>query len=396
MKNKYTILAFALFSVCTTGCYDNVGEVIESSYIENVWVEPEYKFTRNGISNVDVQECLFLKEPIDYFYNSYLKSARIMNESAWETARTYFQQGEYGLSPREELATSAAHVADREKIVADFEKWIDTSRRISGYYVDNQNKNNHRNRDAEPGISGYVGQNVGDANIFFVDEKGFVVAEVFRYAIMGAIYLDKILNVHLLEEDVFSPEVCGAHENLELMKGRNYTQLEHHLDLAKGYYDFWKPLAAAEGIPALKESDRKIFYALVQARRLLEHYQYDEAKPELAVVRSELSRVVAIRVMNLLLGPNTIVNVQEESKYAFTFLSQACGLIYSLQFTINENGIPYFSYQEVQDMLALLVQGQGLWEKERLLSGDDVPGSLRNIALQVGNRFGISIEEIER
>ena len=396
MKIDKYVLGLSLLTFAVTGCDDNVGEVIESSYIENVWVEPVYKFSRNGISSVDVQECQLLKEPIDYFYRSALKPAKIKNESTWESSKRYYEEGEYGLKPKEELSRSELHLKDRDKVVADFDSWIDGSKRIAGFYVANSEKNEHRNREAVPGQSGFVGQNITDANIYFVDEKGLVVAEAFNYAIMGAIYLDKILNVHLSEELVFSPENCRAHENLELVNGRNYTELEHQLDLAKGYYDFWKPLTAAEGIPALKESDRKIYYALVQGRMLLQHFQYEEAKEQLAIVRNELSRVVAIRAMNLLLGPNTLVNVEEDPKYAFSFLSQAYGLIYSLQFTLTEEGAPCFSYDEVHRMLADLSQGAGFWEKDRLLSGEETAGSLRNIAAVIGDRFGIAIKDIER
>ena len=69
-----------------------------------------------------------------------------------------------------------------------------------------------------------------------MDERGIAVAEVYRYAVMGAIYLDKILNVHLSEDVTENPEVRSAHDLTQLSAGHNYTELEHHWDLAYGYY----------------------------------------------------------------------------------------------------------------------------------------------------------------
>ena len=69
---------------------------------------------------------------------------------------------------------------------------------------------------------------------------GIAVAEVYKYAIMGAIYLDKILNIHLSEQILENNEVLVRNDLTQLLPGHNYTELEHHWDLAYGYYDFWK------------------------------------------------------------------------------------------------------------------------------------------------------------
>lgn len=393
MEKIHLVAEFVLLSVAA--CNDGAGETVDSSYIENVWTEPEYKFLRNGRSSVDLLECRFLKDPIDYFYSSFLKKADIRNEQVWQRARKYYEEGEYGLKPKEELCSSPTHRNDRTKVVSDFDGWIDTSKRIAGFYATGTD-NALRRQETEPGQCGYIGRNIADENILFADEKGMVVSELFSYAIMGAVYLDKILNWHLNEEVIFTSENCNAHENLELLAGRNYTQIEHHLDLAKGYYEFWRPLAASDGIPVLWESDRKISYAFVEARQLLARSQYEQAKGQFRIIRRELSKVVGARVMNTLLGPNTLVNMGEDPKYAFGFISRACGLIYALQFTLKEDGTSYFTYDEVKAFLDEMTEGDGFWNQGRLLAGEEQSGSLKNIATRVGERFGISLQDIER
>ena len=390
----HVIVTLALLT--TVSCDDNVGETIESSFLENVWVEPVYKFSRNGSSSVDVQECEFLKEPIDYFYNSFLRKANLKNESSWIRAKQYYEEGEYGLKPKEELCSSSVHRTNRKKVMADFDSLIENSKRIAGFFGPDTNGEDIRLREAAEGKSGYIGLTIADENILYADEQGLVVSEAFNYAIMGAVYLDKILNLHLNDEVIFSAENCASHDNLELVRGKNYTVVEHHLDLAKGYYDYWKPLAASDGITVLKGSDRKILYAFVEARRQLIRSQYDLAREQLQIIKRELSKVAGVRAMSSLVGPNTLVNMQESPKYAFGFISKACGLIYALQFTIQEDGTPFFTYDEVKALTDELKADVGFWNKERLLGNEDQSGSLRNIAAKIGVRFGITLNEIEK
>ena len=390
----HLIVTLALLT--TVSCDDNVGETIESSFLENVWVEPVYKFSRNGSSSVDIQECEFLKEPIDYFYNSFLRKANLKNEASWVRAKQYYEEGEYGLKPKEELCSSTVHRTNRIKVIADFDSLIESSKRIAGFYEPDTNGEDIRMREAAVGKSGYIGLNIADENILYADDQGLVVSEQFKYAIMGAVYLDKILNLHLNEEVIFSGENCTSHDNLELVRGKNYTQVEHHLDLAKGYYEYWKPLAVSDGITALKESDRKILYAFVEARRLLIRSRYDLAREQLQIIKRELSKVVGVRAMNSLIGPNTLVNMQENPKYAFGFISKACGLIYALQFTTKEDGTPFFTYDEVKALTDELRAGVGFWDKERLLANENRSGSLKNIAAKIGIRFGVALNEIEK
>ena len=235
----------------------------------------------------------------------------------YDEAMQMFREGEYGLKPQNEIATSTLHLTDRGKILQDFNSWFDMSTRIAG--LGQEKPHERRSTEAQKGITGYVGINIGDKDICFVDERGIAVAEVYRYAVMGAIYLDKILNVHLSEDVTENPEVRSAHDLTQLSAGHNYTELEHHWDLAYGYYDFWKPLAQSEGLPALKDSHRRIFQCFVRGRTYMETSRYDEIKLQADTIRHELGRVVAARAMNLLVGANTFANLKENPNMLFDF-----------------------------------------------------------------------------
>lgn len=385
---------FLCLLMSVTACIEGTNETVESAYQLPVLPEPSYKFSRNGESSVNTLECDFLKYPINRIFSAYLSAARITTLTDSVEMLRLYAEGTYGLKPQEQIATSSAHITNRERILKDFKSWFDASARISG--LGKTNPSNHRNTEAEKGKEGYVGTNIGDKDICFVNEKGIAVAEVYRYAIMGAIYLDKILNVHLSEDVTDSPKLRSAHDLTQMSAGHNYTELEHHWDLAYGYYGFWKSLAQSEGLPALKDSHRRIFHSFVRGRSYLETSRYDEIKLQADTIRHELSRVVAVRAMNLLVGANTFANLKENPKYAFRLLSQAYGLIYASQFARNAQGRPFITYEETRNLLQTLEQGDGLWDKERLLKEEKDEGSLRHLAAQIGQRFEVSLKEIEK
>jgi len=77
------------------------------------------------------------------------------------------------------------------------------------------------------------------------------------------------------------------------------------------------------------------------------------------------------------------------------FLSKGCGSIYSLQFTLQPSGKPYFTYDEVKSYINLLTSGNGLWDKERLLSSETTEGSLKNVAASIGKRYGLTLDDIK-
>lgn len=382
-------LALGLFSAC-----DVQEETVETAYVFPILPEPSYKFSRNGYSNVDVLECGFLKQTLDYIYSGFLREASISTPTDHQNVLQRYKEGEFGVQPAAEVALSPRQSAHRDVVGQDLLNLIEASAKISGYPLESPYP--HRNRPAQMGQSGFVGHDIGDANKFFIDEQGLAPAEVFRFYVMGAIYLDKILGEHLDDRHFINPRLLREHQNVQLVRGRNYTQLEHHLDLAYGYYKHWQGLAHAEGLPILKDSDHKIFIALVQARTLLQYYRYDEVLKQIAIVREELSKVVPARAMNLLVGVNTIANIEERPEHAFDFLSQAIGLIRCLPFTLRPDGKPYFTYEEAQQLVTDLLQGKGLWESQRLLGDEQQTGSLRNIASRVGRPFNISLQDIQR
>ena len=194
---KCLFLSCLLISV--VACTDGINETVISAYQLPVLPEPSYKFSRNGESSVNVLECGFLKSPIDRIFSEYMNEARMSTKRDYDEALRIYHEGNFGLKPQKEVSASSKHLKDRDKILKDIDAWFETSARIAGLGA-NIPSYEHRNREAVKGLTGYVGNGIGDKDVCYVDERGIAVAEVYKYAIMGAIYLDKILNIHLSEQ----------------------------------------------------------------------------------------------------------------------------------------------------------------------------------------------------
>lgn len=395
MKQKTFIYSLLLLLVSVlSSCSQWEGETVESAYREPQIPDPSYQFKRNGSSSVDYLECSLLRDPLDYIYSSYLRPANIMYEGTMTRVKGYFNNGEFGLKPQEELATSSLHKAYRERILNDVEEIFEVTGKLSG--LGQSSPGTYRNHKAVMGEGGYVGIHIGDVNIAFANEKGLVVAEMFNGIIWGGIYLDKILNVHLNDSLYKDSRLRTEHERTALLPGRNYTELEHHWDLAYGYYQYWLPYVQGSGLPLLRESRIKLYNAFARGRLALTEYRYDEVLQQLQVIRAELSKVAAVRAMNLLVSDITVGNLDEDINNALVFLSQACGAVYGLQFTVQESGKPHLSYEQVKAYINELTAGNGLWEKQRLLGDETMTGSLKYVAAQIGKTYGLTLNDVKR
>ena len=135
MKQKTFIYSLLLLLVSVlSSCSQWEGETVESAYREPQIPDPSYQFKRNGSSSVDYLECSLLRDPLDYIYSSYLRPANIMYEGTMTRVKGYFNNGEFGLKPQEELATSSLHKANRKRILNDVEEIFEVTGKLSANF----------------------------------------------------------------------------------------------------------------------------------------------------------------------------------------------------------------------------------------------------------------------
>lgn len=347
--------------------------------------DPKYRFTRNQESSVDTQEPDLLRSTLNELHERFLDQAQIRNQELMNTAQQMFDLGLYGYAPKTYIAQSQMHQEHRDQILADLNAMIEISAKLSGLGAPNPSQ--HRRREAAPMISGFVDGALG-GKLVFVDERGLVVARAFASAILGAINLDQILNVHLDDHVVQSRELERDHENQVLIKGNNYTALEHHWDLAYGYYlQGLRALALSDGIQALRGTARRLDLAFTLGRIDINYHLYDMLPRHVQTIRQELKHVWLTRLEYLLVGGNTLANLGETPTLAFSMLSQAYGMIYALQFLRSLEGKPYFTYQEVKELQAQLVGNKGLWDYKRLRGDGTEMGDLHRIVQMIKTRL---------
>lgn len=393
LLKAWGFIALVALPTYLTSCDKRGDEVVESAYLDPILPEPQYKFARNGYSSVNILECDLLKVPIDRIYSSYLRGAELSNDGLLNDMLSLYKLGEFGLAPSGQVSASSPMQADRARIEADIDDLFERAKALSGYGSDNAYE--IRSRHAKPGTSGLVGKNLGDDNKFFVDGLGVAPAEVFRTYILGAVYMDKMLNQHLYQA-LNAQDLKQKHEALDFLDGHNYTALEHHWDLAYGYYNLLKGLTAPDGLPILKESHRRIVYAFIEGRRALAHYRYQDLEGYAQTIREEVSRALAVRIIDAIQGPNALANLRAGSNYVFMFASQAIGLIRCLPFTNKSTGAAYLTYKEAEQLIQDILGGEGLWEKERISAGADTKGSFANIAQRIAQSYNIKLQDIKR
>lgn len=349
--------------------------------------DPKYRYSRNGESSVDVQEAELTLATLTDLNDRYLSEAYIRTSEQLSQALDLLERGQYGYALLPRAAASTLHRGQAERVGADLKALIRLSAELGGLGAANPNE--HRRREAVPGQSGYIATSAS-ARLSFADGRGVVIAEAFRGYILGSVALDQILGVHLDEDIITSPNLIADHEAQRLSGGKNYTELEHHWDLAYGYYlHALRPLASGNGVQALRGVARRIDLAFTLGRIDIDYHLYDKLPEHMRTIRRELARVLVIRLQTLLMGGNTLANLGEDPRFALSMLSEGYGLIYALQFLRGEDGSPYFSRSEVEELQANLLVGQGLWDAERLVGGANTQGQLQATMQRIRERIAL-------
>lgn len=385
---KYRGIAKALCVLLCLGaasCKHSILQTVETGEIFLPEQDPKYKFVRNQDSSVDTQEAELTLGILQELRERYINEAYIRNQTQLEEAMRLLIEGQYGYAPLKRIARSSAHQPSSAEVLADLRSLIEATAKVSGMGASNPNE--HRRREAMPGRSGYIATSAS-SKLTFVDDRGLVLSEVLSGYLLGALSLDQALGVHLDESIVKSQRLEEAHENQILIDGTNYTELEHHWDLAYGYYrSGLRQLAASNGIITLRGSARRLDLAFTLGRIDIGYHLYDKLEEHTQAIRRELSRILLIRIENLLIGGNTLANLREDPQLAFPMLSEAYGLIYALQFLRTPDGAAYWTISEVKALQAQLLGKGGLWETERLLGKTLHNGDLSKVVQAIKTRI---------
>ena len=84
---------------------------------------------------------------------------------------------------------------------------------------------------------------------------------------------------------------------------------------------------------------------------------YNTRDAQIAIIKTELSKIPAIRAVYYLVGEGKVKLATNDEKSAFHALSEAYGFIWCLRFTQNPlTNLPYFTTEEVKNIRQFIVK----------------------------------------
>jgi hypothetical protein len=303
-------------------------------------------------------------------------------------------------SIRSKVAASAdyfsANTAGSALIKAQFANWLDAQ------YAEIFPA---RNQVAVPGTAGQLADGT---RARYVSAQGLEYNQLVAKSLLGALMLDQMLNNYLGVAVLDAGTNRLENDNGTTLAGEDYTDMEHKWDEAYGYLygtaaNLANPnptigdddsflneyLGRVEDDPDFKGIAGTVFAAFKLGRAAIVAGDYTLRDQQAAIIRTQMSKVVAVRAVFYLQQAKLAINsVPANYGGAFHDLSEAYGFIYSLQFTRRTDApVPYFTGAEVDALLAdLLDDGpNGLW--------DVTPATLDALSATISAAFGFTVAE---
>ena len=250
--------------------------------------------------------------------------------------------------------------------------------------------------------AGVAGTYLDGTSKRFFAANGLEPQEVFLKGMMGACFLDQIVNNYLSINKLDEGSNKENNTNKVLESGKSYTAMEHFWDEAYGYiygaddltvtpnvFKYWSSyinqVNADTDFNTLKAD---INLAFRKGRAAIVANDYESRNAQIDILKTKLALVPAVRAVYYLQDGKAKL-VTDNGAKAFHALSEGYGFIMSLRYT-NKPGTnnPYFSKTEVDTMLASLTSGtNGLW------AIDTLGAKLDALSTQIATRFGFTVAQ---
>ena len=210
---------------------------------------------------------------------------------------------------------------------------------------------------AAPGVPGWVDNRELNA-------KGQELDQFFAKGLIGALCLDQVANGYLSEAKIG--------EGVDNTTRDPYTDMEHHWDEGYGYI---YGIQGADGVTSeeitgdnllgkylTKYEDHRatVYNAFIEGRKGIVENCSEVRNAQAQIIKETLSKVVAIRAAYYL--EDAALQTDLSSAY-FHSLSEGYGFIMSLQFTVDADGNPYYTHDQVNNMLDQLNADNGFWDR---------------------------------
>ncbi|MBO6607214.1 DUF4856 domain-containing protein [Psychroserpens sp.] len=396
---KKIALSFLAVSAMFVSCSDDDNN--NPNVTPEVTAPATYTFERNGATTVSYSgqttRIEMGEELISALKDETRSEAQIDGMFAHVEGNVDFSDADLNASNksiRSKTAASADYFAsnttDASAIKADFDTWI--ANQVNNVYP-------NWNNIASAGVAGQL-QEAGGGSVRYINGKGLEYNQAVNKSLIGALMVDQMLNNYL------SPSVLDAGNNIAdndndvVAEGKNYTTMEHKWDEAFGYLygtdnavspllnqDSFlnKYLSRVENDTDYTGIADRVYDAFKLGRAAIVAKDYDLRDEQAQIIREEISKVIAVRVIYYLQQGKLAKNGGDMAA-AFHDFSEGFGFIYSLQFTRQPNtNVPYFTKSEVDAYIDELMEGNGFW--------DVTDETLDTISSEVADAFGLSVVE---
>ena len=231
------------------------------------------------------------------------------------------------------------------------------------------------NDDAEAGKAGKYTDPGG--RTVHVDAKGFEMNQIFTKSLMGALVTDQIINSYLWRGKLDSGSNIANNDNLVFeytsTAGASVTKMEHYWDEGFGYLygeDSQYSQDLGNGVLVSKYGgkgdvpglEKELYDAFKLGRAAIVAGDYDLRDKQAKIIKVAVSKIIGYRAAYYLRSGGSKI---DSGKWADALhaLSEGYGFVLSLQFTMKDDGNPYFTNAEVNDMLADLEKDNGFWSR---------------------------------
>ncbi len=329
----------------------------------------EYEFTRNGISTVfytgQTDRLKMAGELHSAFSDTSKSEADIL---AMFNEGTGFSDASLNSSGKNVGGKTGASSYASTTVKPQIQAFI--SRVVNDVFPNSNN-------DASAGVAGKYTDPGG--RTVMIDAKGFEMNQIFTKSLMGALVTDQIINGYLWRGKLDAGTNIANNDNLVFeyqstgASANNVTKMEHYWDEGFGYlygednqYSHEvgngvlvsKYLAKGD-VPGL---DAVIYDAFKLGRAAITAGDYELKDKQAKIIKTSISKVIGYRASSYLRSGASKITAGTWAD-ALHALSEGYGFVLSLQFTMKDDGEPYFTNAEVNEMLADLEKDNGFWSR---------------------------------
>jgi hypothetical protein len=402
MNTKKHFLALVVFSTLFISCSSDEDDSTPST--QNYTIPETYTFERNNLTSVDYSgqttRIEMLQEMGDYYKTQATASIAV---DATVLNNMYSNTGSPFLTT--DLNASGKQLKDKTAASIDYFTLLygggTTTEQVNvRTFFENQFTEGNNASQGNNASAGVAGQYLDGSSTRLFAANGLEPQQVLLKGMMGASFLDQIVNNYLSANKLDAGTNNADNTNKVIETGKNYTTMEHNWDEAYGYIygsddatsNIYKFLSsyinqvnADVDFNTLKAD---IDLAFRKGRAAIVANDYTTRNTQAAIIKEKLALVTAVRAV-FYLQEGKAKLVTDNGAKAFHALSEGYGFIMSLRYT-NKPGTnnPYFSKAEVDSMLNTLVSGQnGFWDI------DNLSPKLDAVSTQIASKYGFTVSQ---